>query len=93
MTVQKAIEKLTTDPKGFLKSNCVMIAGGTTRPPGSTIFGMTAGTTQVKKKVFGRIIVTPNLLRYVAQQRPIGGIANGFSIHLSGSFPSSFAAV
>jgi hypothetical protein len=49
MKVQEAIAKFTTDPKRFLADNCVMIAGGTTRAAGMTIFRMSTSASTVQK--------------------------------------------
>jgi len=53
MKLASAIQKFTDDPGSFLKNNCVIIAGGTSRPPGPTIFRMVAGTSVVKGKTLG----------------------------------------
>lgn len=50
MQASEAIAKLRANPKSFLRQNCVIIAGGTTRNPGMTIFRMIPGNTDVRSR-------------------------------------------
>jgi len=44
MDTSEAIAAFTSDPKEFLQKNCVIIAGGSTRNPGRTIFKMASSS-------------------------------------------------
>ena len=48
VTTAEALQSLRDDPESFLKTNCIIIAGGATRNPGPTIFRMLEGDTDVR---------------------------------------------